>query len=93
MHATKAQGGMEVDVSSFLTLALGGYGQLHAPSALSPGKEPPVTTGQGAGWAPQPIWKKGKSFARAGCRNPDRPARSMVTILATSLLDNMLEFL
>jgi hypothetical protein len=28
--------------------------QLHAPVALSPRKEPPVPTGQKAGWAPEP---------------------------------------
>jgi hypothetical protein len=28
-------------------------GQLHAPAALSPGKEPPVPIGQEAGWAPR----------------------------------------
>jgi hypothetical protein len=28
-------------------------GQLHAPDALPPGKEPPVPIGQEAGWAPE----------------------------------------
>jgi hypothetical protein len=31
-------------------------GQLHAPDALLPGKEPPITTGQEAGCAPEPVW-------------------------------------
>jgi hypothetical protein len=31
-------------------------GQLHAPAALPPGKEPPVTIGKEAGWAPEPVW-------------------------------------
>jgi hypothetical protein len=31
-------------------------GQLHAPSALLPGKEPLVSIGQEAGWAPEPVW-------------------------------------
>jgi hypothetical protein len=31
-------------------------GQLHAQAALSAGKEPPVPTGQEAGWAPGPVW-------------------------------------
>jgi hypothetical protein len=34
---------------AFLTSAL------HAPAALSPGKELPVPTGAEAGWAPEPI--------------------------------------
>jgi hypothetical protein len=31
-------------------------GQLHAPAALPPGKEPPLSIGQKAGWAPEPVW-------------------------------------
>jgi hypothetical protein len=31
-------------------------GQIHAPAALPPGKEPLVTTGKEAGWAPDPVW-------------------------------------
>jgi hypothetical protein len=31
-------------------------GQLHAPDAVLPKKEPPVTIGQGVGWTPEPIW-------------------------------------
>jgi hypothetical protein len=31
-------------------------GQLHAPAALPPGKEPLVPIGQEAGWAPEPFW-------------------------------------
>jgi hypothetical protein len=31
-------------------------GQLHAPGALPPGKEPPVPIGQEVGWAPEPVW-------------------------------------
>jgi hypothetical protein len=36
-------------------------GQLHAPAALPPGKEPTVPTGQEVGWAPEPIlttWRR-----------------------------------
>jgi hypothetical protein len=29
-------------------------GQLHAPAALSPGKEPQVPIGEEAGWSPEP---------------------------------------
>jgi len=32
-------------------------GQLHAPAALPPRKEPPVSTGQEAvGWVAEPVW-------------------------------------
>jgi hypothetical protein len=31
-------------------------GQLHAPAALTPGKELPVPIGEEAGWAPQSVW-------------------------------------
>jgi hypothetical protein len=30
-------------------------GQLHAPVALPPGKEPPVPTGEETGWAPEEV--------------------------------------
>jgi len=33
-------------------------GQLHAPPALLPEKEPPVLTGQRAEWAPGPVWRR-----------------------------------
>jgi hypothetical protein len=44
--------------------------------ALSPGKGPPVPTGQEAGWAPEPIWtQKPKEKSLRLCRglNLDRP--------------------
>jgi hypothetical protein len=30
--------------------------RLHAPTALSPEKQPPVPIGQKAKWAPEPVW-------------------------------------
>jgi hypothetical protein len=33
-------------------------GQLHAPAALPPGKEPLVPIGYEAGWAPEPVWMR-----------------------------------
>jgi hypothetical protein len=33
-----------------------GSNQLHAPTALSSGKEPPAPIEQEAGWAPEPVW-------------------------------------
>jgi hypothetical protein len=54
-----------------------GSGQLHAPAALSPGKELPVPIGYETGWAPEPIW------TRCSCRelNSSRPARRIISIL------------
>jgi len=54
-------------------------GQLHAPAALPPGKEPLVPIAQGAGWAPEPVWKRlsGEKFlAPTVTPSPDHPARS-----------------
>jgi hypothetical protein len=31
-------------------------GQLHAPVALTPRKEPPVPIGEEVGWIPEPVW-------------------------------------
>jgi hypothetical protein len=33
-------------------------GQLHAPAALPPGKEPLVPIGEEAEWAPEPVWTR-----------------------------------
>jgi hypothetical protein len=33
-------------------------GQLQAPTALLPGKEPPASTGQESRWAPEPVWTR-----------------------------------
>jgi hypothetical protein len=42
----KAYGGVDVYIYIFLTSVLvGGDGQIHAPAALPPGKEPPVPIG------------------------------------------------
>jgi hypothetical protein len=48
-------------------------GQIHAPAALTPGKEPAVLTGWEVGWDPEPVrtlWRKGKSLAPAGNGTP-----------------------
>jgi hypothetical protein len=48
-------------------------GQLHAPAALPPGKEPLVPIRYEAGWAPEPFWTrwfKEKFSAPAGNRTP-----------------------
>jgi hypothetical protein len=56
-------------------------GQFNAPAVLSPGKEPPVPTGQEAGWAHNLSGRGGEeknSQPPPGIepKNPDRPARS-----------------
>jgi len=56
-------------------------GQLHAPPALLPGKEPLLPVGEEVGWAPEPVWmrwRRVKFPAPAGTRTPDYPARSPV---------------
>jgi hypothetical protein len=67
--------------SLFLTSAPGGgSGQLHAPSALLLGRDPPVPIKQKAGWAPEPLWTFQKIEK---CLATDRPVRSPLTIPVT----------
>jgi hypothetical protein len=61
-------------------------GQLHAPAALLPGKEPQVPIGQEAGWPPEPAWtlqstQKSVPLPRIEPRFPGRLAHSLITIL------------
>jgi hypothetical protein len=56
-------------------------GQLLAPAALSPEKEPLVPIGWEAGWAPEPVWTRWwreKFPAPAGSRTPTHPSYSPV---------------
>jgi hypothetical protein len=61
-------------------------GQLHAPAALPPGKDPRYE----AGWAPQPVWTRclrEKFPASAGIRTPIvQPAVSRYTDWAVPAL-------
>ena len=83
-------GGMDVEVRSFSTLALGGYGQLHASARFIPGQRAAVTHCTG-GWVGP---KAGlDDLEKKEGRTPDRPAHRLVSILTTSLHDNMLKFL
>jgi hypothetical protein len=48
-------------------------GELHALAALSPGKEPLITFGYEAGWAPEPawtLWSREKYLVSAGKLTP-----------------------
>jgi hypothetical protein len=53
-------------------------GQLDFLAAFPPGNEPPVSTGQGAEWAPGPVWTLCRRENTISCResNPSRPVRS-----------------
>jgi hypothetical protein len=54
-------------------------GQLHAPAALPPGKEPPVPIGQEVRWTPEPVWTTWRKFLTLPglkLRPLGRPARS-----------------
>jgi hypothetical protein len=68
--------GEEVHVSySFLTSALDGgeWSESRPGRALPPGKEPPVSIVQEAGWASEPVWTQRleeKSSAFVGDRTP-----------------------
>jgi len=53
-----------------------GGGQLQAPAASTPGKDP-VPIVQEAGWAPGPVWKGGKSRPHRDSI-PDLPACSQL---------------
>jgi hypothetical protein len=47
---------------------MGVSGKLHASTALSPQKEPPVPIGEDAGWNPEsvwPLWNREKSLVPA----------------------------
>jgi hypothetical protein len=55
VHAMEAHGGERRYSSySYVTSALDG--QHHALAALTPRERTPSTTGQEAGWAPEPVW-------------------------------------
>jgi len=56
-------------------------GQLHAPAALSPVKEPLVPIGQEAGWAPKPFWSRwfGEKFPAPPGIEPQNPEAQRYT--------------
>jgi hypothetical protein len=53
----KTYRGVEVSIRIFLTSAyLEASGQLHAPAALLPGKEPPIPIGYEVDWTSETVW-------------------------------------
>jgi hypothetical protein len=64
-------------------------GQLHAPAALPPGKEPLIPTRWKAGWASEPLWTRwgiDKFPAPAGTRNPDHSAHPVSKLSEARLI-------
>jgi hypothetical protein len=73
---SEPRGGVEVELYSFFTLALGGGGwSAPCPGHFTPRKDP-VPSVQEAGWASGPVWTCAKNLTPTGIRSPDRPARS-----------------
>lgn len=87
---------MDVEVRSFSTVALGGYGQLHVPVRFIPGQRAAVAHCTG-GWVGPTVGlndlEKRKISWPLRRSNPDHPAHRPVTILTTTLHDNMLKLL
>jgi len=54
---------------------MGVGGQLNAPVASTPGKDP-VFVVREAGWAPEPVWTGAENLAPTGIRSPKRLACS-----------------
>jgi hypothetical protein len=53
----KVYGAVDVQIHVFLTSALVEVSdQLHGANVLLLQKQHPAPTGQGAGWAPKPVW-------------------------------------
>jgi hypothetical protein len=84
LHAMEALGG-EYSSYSFSTSVLGGgkWSASRPSRALPPGKGPPVTIVQEAGWAPEPVWTQRleeNPLPLPGIepRSPGRPVRSQI---------------
>jgi hypothetical protein len=80
--------GVEVQVYSFSTSALGGDGwSAPCPGRFTPGKDP-VPIVLEAGWAQGPVWTCAKNLAPTGIRPPDRPV-AIPTQLPSSCLKHV----
>jgi hypothetical protein len=51
-------------------------GQLHAPAALPPGKEPPIYNGKEAVWTAEPVWTTWRN--KNSCPHRDSISDSLV---------------
>jgi hypothetical protein len=72
------RGGVEVQLHSFSTSALGRGGwSAPRPGRFTPAKDP-VPIVQEIGWAPGPVWTCAKNLDPTGIRSPYRPARSHI---------------
>jgi hypothetical protein len=60
-------------------------GQLHAPAALSPGKEPLVPIGKEAGWAPELFWTRWWRYKFPAPGRESNPRTPIVQPVAQSL--------
>jgi hypothetical protein len=66
-------------------------GQLHAPAALPPGKDPLVPTGKETSWAPEPVWTwwwKDKFPAPAGIWTPNQPTNPLASTIPLNYPDS-----
>jgi len=71
-------------------------GQLHAPAALPQREEPTIRIRYEGEWAPDPVWtlyRKKSNPCPSRETKPDRPARSLVTILNECTQRNRSRFL
>jgi len=79
-HVIKAYWGVEAELHTFLTSALdrGEWSASH-PSHFTHREGTQVPIGQGAGWAPEPVWpwwRRGKFPAPARTQMPNLPSHS-----------------
>jgi len=54
-------------------------GQRHAPGALPPGKDPPVSIVQESRWAPEPVWTQVRVYISPFTA----PAENRTTVVQT----------
>jgi hypothetical protein len=96
MHTRNADGGVDIQLYSFLTLALSGVGsQIHAPAAVPPGKrallyptECCIWGGGGGGAVAGPIWKMWRkvSYSCQDCNHSFPDVQHSPVIVQTTLI-------
>jgi hypothetical protein len=68
---------------------------LHDPTALPPGKDPPVPTEQEAGWTPGPVWtlsRKENYLVPAGNPTPEIQPAVPATPIIFRIIPVLLQF-